>query len=474
MPMNVVLYRVTDASELDAFHRRAESSERMTVALRRDEVPGVGSVRLCIVLADADAMEHSDWGAAPSPGIWVVGAGVMRPAGRATTVQTRYAFDPLIMFDFLLDAEELRATLDLTTDQERVFDEGLGGRLLPPKTSELVWDGLLRLAEGDRGRLRFLSDSIRPFTPLSAAEGRILLQERDAVMLATEIFGAGNNSRGALRYMSRGTSSAPFLARVADAHQLEDQVINKDARNFLDWIGLETEHAAAMTFHSGQRALTVVNANKGPIETTTGADLVYYNHSNESLVLVQYKMMELRSPEWVYYPDNQFELERQRLIAVEAIHQQSAYDSSDHLSYRLGAPVTYFKFCRRNAGFDVNDLKLMQGSYVPTEYVQSLMASMHGQRGAARIVEGPLKARSLGNTSFAALVATGLIGTRGTATDDLIAIVGDALRAGHTMVVGVETGTRATSADVSPLGATAPTAGVGSDGMNAATTRPGL
>ena len=438
--MNVVLYRVADGAELDAFHRRAQLSERMTVALRRDEVPGAGSVRLCIVLADSDAMEYSDGGAAPSPGVYIVGAGFMRPAGRATTVQTRYAFDPLIMFDFLLDVEDLRAEIDLTTDQKRVFEEGLDGRLLSPKTSQLVWDGLLRIAEPTRARLRFLSDSVRPFTPPSAAEGRILLQERDAVMVATEIFGGSTNLRGGLRYMSRETSSAPFLARLADAHQLEDQVIDKDARNFLDWVGLETEHAAAMTFHSGQRTLTVVNANKGPIEKATGADLIYYNHSNESFVLVQYKMMEHRTAEWVYYPDQQFELERQRLVAVESIHQQAAFDSSNHLNYRLGAPVTYFKFCRRNSAFDVNDLKLMPGSYVPTDYVQSLMASMHGERGAARIVEGPLKARSLGNTSFAALVSTGLIGTRGTATEDLVSVVQNALDAGRSIVIGVETG----------------------------------
>ncbi|MDN5725240.1 MAG: hypothetical protein L0G99_04810, partial [Propionibacteriales bacterium] len=165
-----------------------------------------------------------------------------------------------------------------------------------------------------------------------------------------------------------------------------------------------------------------------------------YNLSNEAFVLVDYMMREHRTAEWVYYPDQQFELERQRLVAVESIHQQAAFDSSNHLNYRLGAPVTYFKFCRRNAAFDVNDLKLMPGSYVPTDYVQSLMASMHGERGAARIVEGPLKARSLGNTSFAALVSTGLIGTRGTATEDLVSVVQNALDAGRSIVIGVETG----------------------------------
>lgn len=437
--MTLVLYRVGDATELEALFRRANSCERMTIALRKGEVLGSGGVRLCLFLADSETRTDSDWRSDPKPEVAVVGAGVMRSAGRATTVQTRFAFDPLVMFDYAIDVELVRSSVKFTTDQNRVFDEGLRSRLLSPKTSALVWGALVRLAERDSRRLLALAESLGSFAPASAAEGALLAQERDAVMVATDIFRAEGNPRSRLRLMSRAPSTAPFLARVADSYQLEDQVIGKDARNFLDWVNEETPHAAAMTFRNGRRALTVVNANKTGLEKSTGADLIYYNHESASYVLVQYKMMSHPGKEWVYYPDEQFRLEKARLAQVEAVHKASFFDPTQHLTYRLAQPVTFFKFCRRNAPFEVDDLRLMHGNYVPVEYVDSLMNSTKGPKGAARIVDGTLRTRSLGNSSFSALVSSGLVGTRGTTSEQLNDVIRAGLESGRSLVVGIET-----------------------------------
>jgi len=219
---------------------------------------------------------------------------VIRQAGRATTVQSRWAFDPLITLAAPIDVTDVHRKLTLNRGQQQILEEGEQyGRLLPPATSAAAWAAIVAASGDESTRLRVIAESLRDFAPPSAAASNVLLQERDAVLLAMDIFGVGEE-RSKLRLMSHEPSEAPFLDRLADSHQLEDQVINADARNFLDWASEETVHVAAVKFSNGDRELTVVNANKTAIERTTGADLIYYSHVTKSYVLVQYKMMSRR------------------------------------------------------------------------------------------------------------------------------------------------------------------------------------
>ena len=438
--MKLVMYRVADAVEADAFFRRAEAGGRVTVALRKDELPGLSGTRLCLVIADSAFIEDSDFGAAPHLGTFLVAAGIIRPGGRATTIQRRWSFDPLITLATPIDISQVEERMSLTASQKAKFDEGEQyGRLLPPATSAQVWKAVLEASGEESHRLTVIAETLQDFAPSSAAQSSVLLQERDALLLAMDVFGA-EDERRQLRLMSHEQSDAPFLSRLADSHQLEDQVINADARNFLDWTSSESTHVAAMTFTNGKRKLTVVNANKTAIEKTTGADLVYYNHRTKSFVLVQYKMMSRQKADWIYYPDGQFADEKARLEAIET-HQRSAdahVDKADLGQYRLAAPVTYFKFCRRNASFDIDTVRLMSGAYVATEFVAELMKSMKGRGGAPRVEDKALHDRSIANGPFADLVASGLIGTRGTTTEELNRVLAEGLESGRSVVFAME------------------------------------
>jgi len=70
--MNLVMYRASDETEVDGFHRRAMAGKRFTVALRRDEVPGLTGGRLCVVLANSDDIRYSDFGATPHEGTFII------------------------------------------------------------------------------------------------------------------------------------------------------------------------------------------------------------------------------------------------------------------------------------------------------------------------------------------------------------------------------------------------------------------
>ncbi|GEM29022.1 hypothetical protein NN3_00290 [Nocardia neocaledoniensis NBRC 108232] len=185
----------------------------------------------------------------------------------------------------------------------------------------------------------------------------------------------------------------PFLGRVESQgsggrepgvpliRQHEDSIIGLDARNLLDWIGRETDHAAAMVFSNRDgRQLTVINANRLGIEQAVGADLVYYSPNYRAYVLVQYKMMSagqgnrIDPSNWKFRPDKKFRDQLVRMRKVESSQLQGEDSGPDHDSYRLGRSLTYFKFCRHDTGLDAKT-QLMKGSYISTEFVDVLLAS---------------------------------------------------------------------------------------------------
>ena len=61
--------------------------------------------------------------------------------------------------------------------------------------------------------------------------------------------------------------------------------------------------------------LTVIMANRLPLEQQTGADLIYFNEAYESFVMVQYKAMDKGSdqPEFRWQAGDQFGQEIERI-----------------------------------------------------------------------------------------------------------------------------------------------------------------
>ena len=438
--MELLVFSPGDVQDLTALLVAHHGSNRVTIALRRNETPGSQARRVCLVLArgkDVTAAIGDTW-VLESDELYLIAVAVVQAKGAVTTTQVRFTFEPIVLVEPPLSTEQLLEGIPTSRHRER-FQSALGGGKVPPKASAETWAAILEVSSDLRPALLELAGFVNTPPALSEVAETILRQERDAAITALEIFEPGERShRTRLRASDHPDPEAPFLARVGGMHQLEDQVIGADARNFLDWIGTETSHAAAMTFRSGPRSLTIVNANKAGLEKSTGADLIYYNLRTSSFVFVQYKMFEKSTEEWLYYPDPQFAKELDRLREIEKMAAGEKADPDDHYSYRIGPPVTYFKFCRRDAGFEYLDVNLMKGYYVPAEYVDALMTSMAGPRGAKRIEAAGLNHRSLNSASFSRLVATGYVGTRGSTSAELNRVVAESLEKGHSVIAAIE------------------------------------
>ncbi len=137
---------------------------------------------------------------------------------------------------------------------------------------------------------------------------------------------------------------------VWDVHTDKDRwwVIAHDARWLPGWRFHQSDLTGRAVFRKRDAELEVFTANKLPLERLFGVDLIYLNERRGSLVLVQYKMMDVlaragsEDREWLVAIDKQFEDELDRMERFDR-------DLSNGRPYRLNSGPFFFKLVKRNA-----------------------------------------------------------------------------------------------------------------------------
>ncbi|MFZ1989933.1 MAG: hypothetical protein WAW96_09195 [Alphaproteobacteria bacterium] len=204
----------------------------------------------------------------------------------------------------------------------------------------------------------------------------------------------------------------------------------KDARN------------ATKTFVRGTTRLSVTIASDQPLEQQTGADLIYFNQTYGSFVMVQYKTM--RQAKWqgadthLYRPNSDKNLpeEIKRMDALNAV-LGTISPCGTLAGYRLNADPFYFKLCKRS-DFDPDNTGLFGGMYLPLEYWKVLVKDPRtkGPRGG-RAVGFENVGRKLSNSEFVQLVASGYIGSRVYQTSFINALIEQVLKEGKAITLAV-------------------------------------
>ncbi|WP_435748746.1 hypothetical protein [Microbacterium sp. PMB16] len=440
----IVVHPVSGEIEFEALIRRSRAQTKFTFAVKA-KVAGFSGRQLCLITVPDGEVDRSDYflETADWPTV-AVAVAVATTRGPITTIDSQVTLDPIVSFDEPIEISTLLEAVALTVVQRHAISYGAEyGRKLPPATSRHLLEAVLSAAGTQRADVETLLSQLHGGVIVTGTAGSALAEQRDAVMLAAEIFDS-DEVRPALRfYESPSDSSAPFLAGLRNTtHQLEDVVVASDARNFLGWATAEEVHASAMTFQDDGRVLTIVNANKAPLERLTGADLIYYNHGLGSYVFVQYKMMNRSSDRWIYRPDEQFAAERARLRQIQDAHASLRPAVLDVESYRLSEAVTYFKFCKRNAVFDSSDSRMMPGYYVADEYLGLHLSRFPGIHGGQQVTDEELSSRALHGSGFARLVAAGLIGTRVSTSAEITRVIQASLAGDRSVVFAMETSRR--------------------------------
>jgi hypothetical protein len=313
------------------------------------------------------------------------------------------------------------------------------GGLLTPGSFEAVVDALRDLLAGSSSILERFSATRRALiADLTPQAREALAYQKETVATAIELAGL---NRGELQlWQPRLESGRPasFLAGLPQARLREDQMILNDLATFPGFdLVARMQHSSAV-FANDRVTLTVVMANKLPLEQQLGADLIYCNETFGAFVIVQYKAMEQEFKGVRFrLPNRQLDEELKRMEAVWAELQKCADDTATS-GFRLTPNPFFLKLCPRVV-FDPDDASLIKGMYIPLGYWRRLEVdpNIRGRRNGHAISFDNV-GRYFDNTSFAHLVAGGWIGTTTTQTAILGTAIREIVESGRTVTIAVK------------------------------------
>ena len=322
------------------------------------------------------------------------------------------------------------------------------GGFLPPASFAAVVDAVRSLSPESRPVLDRYSHQRRATIGRLSSEARsALAYQKESV--ATAISLAGLNRDVLQSWQTDNAVPASFLDGLPSARLREDAMVVADMSQVPGLDRVRELPFGAAIFEDNSVRLTVIIANHLPLEQQFGVDLVYFNNTYHSFVMVQYKAMESDTDgkPFLRLPNTQLTAELARMDAVEeALHDVPRNDV--RTGYRLLEAPFFLKLCSRIV-FNPDDVALVPGMYLSRDYWRLIEAdaTMTGPRGGRR-VDFRNVGRYLDNSEFIALVKKAWIGTTPAQSDLLSGVVREILASGRTLTLAIKT--EAATAEVAP------------------------
>lgn len=249
--------------------------------------------------------------------------------------------------------------------------------------------------------------------------GQIMAVQRDASIVAVRMAGMDVSDFARWerpRAMSADDEIPPaFVGRIPGGRTMEDKQIDHDSHTMLGWLSRQTQHLSWREFTGFGQRLFVANVNNDAAELTLGVDLIYYNETRGSMVLVQYKKLDA-SKNGFYYPDSDKQLAKE-LVRMRAADRYVARHRRGEDEFRFVSGPSWIKLCPPQA-YIPQTADMVPGMYFSLDHFNRLRADprLKGPHGGTRLGYANVPSY-LDNTMFSKLVETGFIGTSGVSTD---------------------------------------------------------
>ena len=382
------------------------------------------------------AKPHSVVDKAQLPTLCLLEANGARKANCYLGTVTRKA--PVSTFESRITIRKLRAIVpaSLTELEKSVAEPQLKGILSRrlPKDGELqilsskLSARLIELLATFPENLAALDTAVSILPGMRRLSDSSWAQE-DAIQTALEAFGIRNSDSPQSVHITPAGSSALGLL---GAHLYEDNVVRADASEIPGFNAIAPDVTGRAEFRKGQEKLVIYTANKLPLETTLGVDLIYINETRGSIVMVQYKMLEPHdakndNSDWRYptNPKLHEEIARMRLPEVQATVA----------GYRLNRSPYFFKFVKRKV---VNDSS--QSFIISLDHLNQILsnpadAGALGERDGIRVSFNALNGTYLRENDFIGLIRSGYIGTYRTETQILQTIIHEIAKGNKAVVL---------------------------------------
>lgn len=378
---------------------------------------------VCFVISRANALTHICLG---SRG---------RLAGtdlRRLNMERFFAIRPEISADEILPRIPPRSST-------RVSEKLRVGGLLSPKAFEALIAAISEISpEAASVLARYREERRERIARLPSATQHALAEQKEAVGTALAIAGLGRDELSGWDY-SEGSEPISFIAGLPKVRLREDQMVVNDLSVLPGHEEIQSSIHGATVFENSQSRLTVILANRLPLEEQTGTDLIYYNETFKCFLMVQYKAMEDEDGEAVYrFPNAQLTEEIRRMDTLMAALAGAA-PNSEADGYRLSENPFFLKICPRIV-FNPDSIGLSTGMYLPLDYWKFL--SMHpgvvGPRGGKFVSYRNVR-RYFDNSEFINIASGGWVGTNHHQSSILREAIRTTLESGRAAVIAINT-----------------------------------
>jgi hypothetical protein len=260
----------------------------------------------------------------------------------------------------------------------------------------------------------------------------IVSTERDAIGLVLRLGSLGYEINEIEKWNIEEEDTPAFMRNIVNVRLREDQMIIKDFRCFGDWEVIQEYANNTCVFSNGKNRVSIMNANRTPIESTLGVDIIYYDYKNRSYIFVQYKRLVEESNSFVYRPirDGNYQKDIDLMSMFEAKMKLSNCGNFD--DYKLNNEIFYFKLCKEKQAVYSKDLCL--GMYLTKEHFLGL-GEMQKKVNKAITYSFENVKRYLNNTVFIELVQSGLIGTKIENEKIISEIISELITSGKSLIL---------------------------------------
>ncbi|OOQ59826.1 hypothetical protein [Mucilaginibacter pedocola] len=267
--------------------------------------------------------------------------------------------------------------------------------------------------------------------------------EKDAAGLSLDIFGVERSKIFDSWRMGTKGFGESFLSGLTAFTVYEDDVIAHDLHTFPGYEFVNKgDITGVVEFQNDEgEKLTVINANRKPLEKALGVDLIYFHRRYEAFVMVQYKIMDQRSASGEYYYNPNQESHFDELARLQRV--KAAIDGENPglglKYYRFADCPLFFKLCRK-INFKTTDHSLAPGMYIPLDQWELLLSdtSTEGPSGGVQIGTHTLKRRYMNKDTFVDLVQAGFVGTTANASKKIGAFLEDAIAKGRSVIYTID------------------------------------
>lgn len=314
------------------------------------------------------------------------------------------------------------------------------GGVLPPKSFEGLVSSIEKLDPNFSSILtRYGKQRRVTIAQLTENVRESLAAQKEALVTALSI--ADINRKPLLEWTPSPTKkTTSFLDGLPQAYLREDLMIFNDLGIIPGLNKIKSSVMGIASFENQEVRLDVILANRTRLEEQTGADLIYYNATYKSFIMVQYKVMEQPSDEFktvFRLPNTKLENEIKRMDAIMS-KLKTANRPSNRGGYRLNENPFFLKLCPRVV-LDPDGISLTTGMYFSRDHWRFLEsdADLVGSKGGRQITFANA-GRYLTNTQFIDFVQNAWIGTTPEQTSMIEPLIWEILKSGKAVIFAVK------------------------------------